>query len=472
MSKNQYSKSDSEEQNSMVGIGAAVALGLAPIIIDSCSGNADIPAVLGGKPVRKKEWPKWPVWNPATDEELVLKVLRSGVWSRAGVVAEFEKKWAETIGTKRCLSVVNGTNAMIASLVNLGIGGRDEVLIPPYTFVATALAVIQTGAIPVFVDTDPETFQIDVEKIESKITPNTKAILPVHILGLPADMERIMAIAKKHNLFVVEDACQGWLAEINNKKVGSFGDAGCFSFQSYKNLPIGEGGAIVSDNDEFMDRCYSYHNYGNPYGTLVGDVGSGTVIPGTKLRMTEYQAAIGLVQMKRLEEDTDKRSDNASYLKSKLSEIPGIIPYKLYNNVTRAAFHIFPFRYKKEEFDGLSRVEFLKALTAEGIPCSGGYSPLNKMPFLANTFKTKNFQKMYPPERLNFQKYTEQNQCPENDILCEEAVWFSQNMLIGEKSDMDDIASAIRKIQQNAGKLKNMVQTISRIPNQVNYLVY
>jgi perosamine synthetase len=472
MSKSKYSRREFVKQNSMAGLGAAVALSVVPTLLTSCSGNIDTPAILGGKPVRTKKWPGWPIWNQATDEEQVLKVIRSGVWSRARVVSEFEMKWAETIGTKRCLTVINGTNALITALVNLGIGGRDEVIVPPYTFVATILAVIQTGAMPVFVDTDPETFQIDAEKIEAKITPNTKAILPVHILGLPANMERIMEIAKKHNLFVVEDACQGWLAEINNKKVGSFGNAGCFSFQSYKNLPIGEGGAIVSDDEEFMDKCYSYHNYGNPYGTLVGDVGSGTLIAGTKLRMAEYQAAIGLVQMKRLEEQTVKRNENAAYLQSQLKKIPGILPYKLYKNVTRAAFHLFPFRYKKEEFEGLSRVEFIKALTAEGISCSGGYEPLNKMPYLSSAFKTKNFQKMYPPELLNYNKYLEQNQCPVNDNLCEEAVWFSQNMLIAEKSDMDDIVKAIKKIQKNAGKLKNVEHMLLRTPDQEDYLVY
>jgi perosamine synthetase len=472
MSREKHSKGESAKQNSTDDLKAAVAVGGLITILAGCKGNIGTPAILGGRPIRTEDWPEWPIWNQATDEEQVLKVIRSGVWSRAGVVTEFEKKWAEMIGTKRCLAVINGTNALIAALVNLGIGGRDEVIVPPYTFVATILAVIQTGAMPVFVDTDLETFQIDTEKIEAKITSRTKAILPVHILGLPANMERIMEIAKKHNLFVVEDACQGWLAEINNKKVGSFGNAGCFSFQSYKNLPLGEGGAIVSDDEELMDRCYSYHNYGNPYGTLVGDIGSGTLIPGTKLRMAEYQAAIGLVQMKRLEQQTTKRSENAAYLQSQLKEIPGILPYKLYENVTRAAFHLFPFRYKKEEFGGLSRVEFIKALTSEGIPCSGGYEPLYKMPYLANAFKTKNFQKMYPPEVLDFNKYLAANQCPVNDNLCEEAVCFSQNMLITEKSDMDDIVTAIKKIQKNAGKLKAMEHLLLRVPDKQNYLVY
>jgi len=454
MSKTNLSRREFVKKNSMAGLGAAVAMGAAPTLMANCATDTGTPAVLGGQKIRTKGWPEWPMWNPATDEEQLMKVIRSGVWSRAGVVTEFEKKWAELIGAKRCLAVVNGTNALIASLVQLGIGGGDEVLVPPYTFIATTASILQAGAMPVFVDTDPETFQIDPSKIEARITPRTKAILPVHILGLPADMPRIMAIAKKHNLLVIEDACQGWLAEIDGKKVGTFGNAGCFSFQNSKNIPIGEGGAIVSDDDAFIDRCYSYHNYGNAHGTMVGEVGAGTVIPGTKLRMAEYQAAIGLAQLKRLEEQTTKRNENAAYLRSQIKKVPGILPYKLNPKVTRAAFHLFPFRYKKEEFKGLTRGEFIKALGAEGIPASGGYTPLNKMPYLANAFKTKNFKLMFPAEMLDYDKYMERNQCPVNDQLCEEAVWFGQNMLLAEKSDMDDIATAISRIYKNADKIK------------------
>ena len=436
---------------------SAAAFALSTIPTFGITKTAKTPAIMGSQKLRTKGWPGWPIWNPATDEEQVLKVLRSGVWSRAGVVTEFEKKWAETIGTKRCLAVVNGTNALIAALVQLGIGGGDEVIVPAYTFIATIAAVLQTGAMPIFVDTDPETFQIDADKIEAKITSRTKAILPVHILGLPADMIKIMAIARKHNLLVVEDACQAHLAEIDHKKVGTFGNAGCFSFQNSKNMAIGEGGAIVSDDEAFMDRCYSYHNYGHPYGTMVGEVGSDVVIAGTKLRMTEYQAAIGLAQLKRLEEETTKRNENAAYLKAQIEKIPGILPYKFSEKVTRATFHLFPFRYKKEEFKGLTRVEFLKALNAEGIPCSSGYSPLNKMGFMENVLKSKNFQLMYPPEILDYKKYMESNQCPVNDQLCEEAVWIGQWSLLAEKSDMDNIAIAIERIHRNADKIKNII---------------
>ncbi|HNR42456.1 MAG TPA: DegT/DnrJ/EryC1/StrS family aminotransferase [Bacteroidales bacterium] len=443
------------KKNSLAGIGAAVALSAGPTILAECSADAGVPAVLGGEKIRTKPWPSWPEWDQAADEELVLKTLRSGIWSRAKVVEEFERKWAETIGSKRCLAVVNGTNSLITALVQAGIGGGDEVIIPPYTFIATAIAVLQTGAIPVFVDTDPETYQIDARKIEAKITPRTRAIMPVHLFGFPADMTRIMAIAKKHNLIVIEDACQAWLAEINHKKVGTFGLAGCFSFQNSKNIPIGECGAIVSDDDEYMDRCYSYHNYGNPYGTVIGEVGAGTVMAGTKLRITEYQAAIGLAQLKRLDAQTTIRHKSAEYLKSRIGRIPGILTYKLNPGVTRVSYHIFPFRYRKQEFRGLSREQFIRALEAEGIPSWGGYTPLNKMPYLKNAFLSKNFKLMYQPEMLDYDKYMERNQCPLNDQLCEEAVWLMQNILLGDRSDMDDIANAIERIHKNAEKIKN-----------------
>ncbi len=418
------------------------------------NGEEAKPVVLGGEKSFTGQWPKWPVWNSATDDKQLLDVMRSGVWSRSKITDEFEKKWAAMLGAKRSLAVVNGTNALNTSLAQLEIGWGDEVIVTPYTFIASVSSILLNGAIPVFVDVDPDTFQMDPDKIEEKITPHTRAILPVHILGLPCDMERIMKIAAKHNLLVVEDACQAWLAEINGKKVGTFGNAGCFSFQNSKNMAMGEGGAIISDDDAFMDRCFSYHNYGNPYGSTAGQFSAGTVMIGTKLRITEYQAAIGLAQLKRLEAETDLRNKNAKYLQSLIGDIPGISPHKLYKNVTKAAYHLYPFRYHREAFKGLSRAGFLKALQAEGIPCSGGYSELNKMPFLENAFNSKYFKKFYPAERLNYQQYAEENNCPLNEKLCnEEAIWIPQNVLLASKSDMNKVAGAIEKIQKNAGAI-------------------
>ncbi len=455
MSDNSYSRRKFVKHGALAGLGAAVAVSVTPSPLAGSTSSAASPAILGGQPVRTKGWSRWPIWNPQTDEEQVLRALRSGVWSRSGCVAEFEKKWAELIGVKHCVTTVNGTNALITALKQLDIGGRDEVIVTPYTWIATTQAILQTGAMPVFADVDPQTYQIDPDRIEEKITSRTRAILPVHILGLPADMERIMATARKHNLLVVEDACQAWLAEINHKKVGTFGNAGCFSFQNSKHLPVGEGGAIVSDDGEFMDRCYSYHNMGLAYGSVASKGGSQFVMLGSKVRWSEYQAAVGLAQMARLETQTNTRNENADYLRRKLRDIPGIVPHRLYENATRAAYHLFPFRYQEEQFHGLSRANFLRALRAEGIPCTEGYGPdLNRAPYLQDAFQSKNIQLMYPKEMLDFDGYVERNRCPKNEQLCRETVWLSQNLLLGDTSDMDDIVRAIEKVRDHSAALK------------------
>lgn len=445
------------KKTTTAGAGAIIGSTLPSMVFASAKNH--LPAVIGGAAVSEKiNLVKWPIWIPEKDEKRVLDALRSGVWSRAGMVTEFEKEWSKTLGVKRSLTVVNGTSALIVAINQFNIRAGDEIIVTPYTFVATIQAILANNAIPVFVDVDPETFQIDPAKIEAKITPNTKAIMPVHILGLPADMDTIMAIAKKHQLIVIEDACQAPLAEINHQKVGTIGDAGCFSFQNSKNLAIGEGGAIVSNDDAFMDRCYSYHNLGLPYGSAVGSISTGSIIQGAKYRLTEYQAAIGLAQLQRLEEQTKLRNVNAAYLSSLIKDIPGITPYKLYPNVTQAAFHLFPFRYDKNQFKGLSRASFLKSLQAEGLPASGGYAPLNTQPFIQEAFASKNFQKIYNRKRIDYKLYMEKNTCPLNDVMCTEAVWFTQNILLGSKSDIESIAQTIDKIYKNAEAIKKALE--------------
>jgi dTDP-4-amino-4,6-dideoxygalactose transaminase len=408
-------------------------------------------AILGGRPVRTKSFPGWPIWDRNADEKLLLSVLRSGVWSRNKVVAEFEKQYARLMGTKRCIGTTNGTNALLTSLHCLDVGIGDEVLVTPYTFVATIQVIFLSGALPIMVDPDPETFQINPDKMEEKISEHTKAILPVHILGLPANMDKINAIAKKHNLVVVEDACQAWMAEWKGKKCGTLGDLGCFSFQNSKNLPCGEGGAIVGNDDNIMDRCYAYHDFGRGYGNVGQVEGTGFRIMGNKCRMAEYQAAILLAQMKRLEEQTETRNENAKYLTSRIKDVPGIIPHKLYDGVTRAAYHLYPFRYKKEHFNNVPRSKFLAALRAEGIPCSSGYNRVNKNAFFENALQSKNFRKAYSKKRL--ERCRQLNHCPDGDRLSDEAVWFFQSLLLGTKRDMGDIADAISKIYENRDEL-------------------
>lgn len=413
-------------------------------------GGAAKLAVQGGTPVRAKRWPAWPIWDPAA-EERILTILRSGNWFRGQgqTVTEFEGKYAKLLGAKRCTCTVNGTNALLTAMHALDVGVGDEVIVSPYTFIATYNVVLNSAALPVFADTDPETFQINPDKIEERITERTRAIMPVHILGIPADMDRINAIAKKHKLVVIEDACQAWLAQYRGKCCGTLGDLGCFSFQNSKHLPCGEGGAVVGNDEELMDRIHSYHNCGRPYGSVKG--ATGYPIVGTNRRMTEYQAAILLNQMQRLEADTQRRWANGQYLTGKIKDIPGIIPCKLYEGTTRAAYHLYPFRYKKEFFNNAPRAKFMAALSAEGIPCSGGYGPQYRDELIEDALTSKNFARSFPKARLD--QYRKELNYPDNDQLCQEAVWLGQNMLLTEKADMDDIANAIRKIYDNRDKL-------------------
>lgn len=414
--------------------------------------RASVLALLGGEPVRSKNWLKWPVWDPDA-EEPILEVLRSGDWFRlrGTRVDEFEQAYGELIGARRVLATASGTTALETALHVMNVDAGDEVIVSPYTFIATYNVVFNQKALPVFADTDPTTFTIDPEKIEEKISERTRAIIPVHIFGLPADMDRIMAIARKHNLAVVEDACQAWLAEYGDRKIGTIGDLGCFSFQNSKNIPAGEGGAVTGNDDRLMDLCHSYHNCGRPYGKGASEYAGYPLLGGNK-RMMEFQAVILLSQMKRAKKDFEQRLENAQYLDSKLKEIPGIIPYELTRSTNKSAYHIYPLRYKKEHFDDLPREKFLAALRAEGIPCSSGYEAQYKDGFMEDVLNSRGFKKLFPEQRLK--RYREElDELPENDQLTQEAVWFFQNMLLGERRDMDDIINAIQKVYDHRKKL-------------------
>jgi dTDP-4-amino-4,6-dideoxygalactose transaminase len=406
------------------------------------------PALLGGKPIRAEPFPSWPK-IASNDEKAWSDVLHQGRWCRldGSYANRFERAWASTLGAKGCVATASGTTALFTSLNGLGVGPGDEVIVPPYTFVATINVVMLQFAVPVFVDTDRETFQIDANKIESAITPRTKVILPVHLGGSSADMDKILDVAKKHKLAVLEDACQAHLAEWRERKVSTIGDLGCFSFQASKNLNSGEGGAILSNDEHLLDRCRSFHDNGRGRRESSFEF----IRNGSNHRITEFQAALLNEQLTRLEGQTKVREQNASYLTRLLREIPGITPSRMYDGCTRNAYHLYMFRYDPKAFAGLPRDQFLKALEAEGIPCSGGYKPLNKGPFIEATLQSQHYRNIYPEKELS--AYKERNHCPENDKLCDEAVWFTQTMLLGPRSDMDQIAEAIGKIQRSAAQL-------------------
>jgi dTDP-4-amino-4,6-dideoxygalactose transaminase len=409
------------------------------------------PALLGGKPVRTKPPHRWPVIDEREDKAM-LETVRSGKWFRGSGpnVTHFEQAYAKATGAKNCVATNSGTSALFTSLNAVGVSAGDEVIVAPYTFIATVTVILLHHALPIFVDTDPETFQIDARKIEAAITDRTTAIVPVHLGGSAADLDTILAVAKQHKLPVVEDACQSHLGEWHGRKLGTWGDTGCFSFQASKNLNCGDGGAIITNSDEWADQCYSFHNQCRPRRTSSREAVA-TSSRGGNFRMTEFQAAILLAQMTRLEDQMQTREQNADYLRGLLKEIPGIVPAKMYDNCSRNAYHLFMYRYQKEHFGGLPRKRFLEALRAEGVDCNAGYGMLNKEAFIKNSLASRSWQRLFPAEALA--KWEERTACPANDKLSEEAAWFTQTTLLGPRSDMDQMAEAIRKIQKHAGDL-------------------
>ncbi len=408
------------------------------------------PAILGGAPVRGKSFTQWPVFDE-TEEKALLGVLRSGKWYRGNgqMVRKFEEQYAQLTGSKHCLAMANGTSALLCSLAALDAGPGDEVILPPYTFVATLNVIFARHALPVFVDTDIETFQIDHRKIEAAITPRTRVLLPVHLGGASAHIDEILATAKKHNLPVLEDACQSHLGEWKKGKVGTFGTLGCFSFQASKNLNSGEGGAVLTQDAAILDRISEFHSNSSSHHARTRRAGIHD--SGLNLRMPEFQAALLLAQMTRLETQSQTRESNARYLTQLLNEIPGIAPARMYEGNSRNAYHLYMFRYDRSRFSNLDRGKFLAAMSAEGIPCSRGYTRMNKEPIMANVLASRAYRKIYGEKEL--EQWRERNQCPANDRLCDEAVWFTQTMLLGTRSDMEQIAEAIRRIQRHAGEM-------------------
>jgi len=455
MPKDKVTRRSFLKSSGLAAAGAVLATQAAPTVAQT---DATVPAILGGPKARTKGWGKWPQWDTEKFNPRMNEVMERGVWSRSGKVTEFEKKWAEMHGSKHCLSTVNGTNALSAAWMQLDIRPGDEVICSPYTFSASIFGILYKGAMPVWADIDPTTFQVDPEKIKEKITPKTKGILPVHICGYPSDMPAIMKIAREHNLFVVEDACQAHLAEIDGKRVGTFGNAGCFSFQASKNLAIGEGGGILTDDTDYYHRLYSYHNFGYASGSASGQISSITaLILANKIRMAEYQAVIGLCQMEKLEEQHKIRNENGAYLNEKLAAYPGVTPVKLHKGASAASYYIYSMIYNPEGLDGMPRERFIKALNAEGVPAGTGYpkDPIYAQPMLYEVFKSDIYQKFYSADELDFEKYKQRNHCPALMKTFDSALWMWQGgLMLGSKADMDDIVNAVDKIHNNVAKIK------------------
>ena len=395
-------------------------------------------AINGGPKTIEKDF-EWPVFDD-TDVNAVAEIVRSGKWGNpdcGDVVETFEKEFASFCGAKYALTCVNGSVALRLALIACGVKPGDEVIVTPYTFIATASIVLEANCVPVFVDIDPDTYNINPALIEKFITARTKAIIPVHFAGQACSMDSIMGIAKKYNLRVIEDACHGHGAEYKGKKLGSIGDAGCFSFQSSKNLTSGEGGMIITNDESLYDMMNSLRNVGR----VKGGQWYEHHFAGCNYRITQMQAILLSNQLKRLAEQTDRRHENGTYLNSLLEKIDGIKPLTRGLGETKHSYHIYIFKYDKSKFNNLSKVDFSRMLAAEGVPCFMGYpEPLYKQPL----FQQKNFMCYAIPEEVDYSDVF----CPETEKAChEEAVWIFQNTMLGTKEDMDKFAEAILKIQ-------------------------
>jgi dTDP-4-amino-4,6-dideoxygalactose transaminase len=397
-------------------------------------------ALFGGAPVRSRPFTGWPVFGKP-EEERLLATLRSGNWGRLDgpEVAEFEHRFAAMHGCRHGIAVANGTVSLRIALLAADIGAEDEVIVPPYTFVSTASAVIEANAIPVFADVDLNTFNMDPAAVEAVVTPRTRAIIPVHFAGHPADMDAMMAIAREHELIVDEDAAHAHGASYQARPAGSLGHVASFSFQSSKNLTSGEGGVITTNDDALAESCRSIQNCGRvPDGMWYEH----HVISGN-YRLGEFQGAVLNCQLDRLEEQTRTRDSNGRYLASRLAGLPGLHPQTRLAVCTRHSYHLFMLRLAAAF--GAPRPAVLSALEAEGVPCSAGYGySLPDQPL----FRNKAFGP-YLPDASPSLDYS-QAHCPNSDLLCrEQSIWLEQNLLLGSREDMDDIARAFEKIYEH-----------------------
>jgi dTDP-4-amino-4,6-dideoxygalactose transaminase len=423
-------------------------------------------ALVGGTPLRTTPFPTWPVFD-AAEEQALLQVLRSGQWwrfaFREGVelsepeegersqVALFQEEFAQTHDCRFGIAGANGTAALELGIRALDFDVGDEIIVPAYTYVASATCVLQNNLVPVFVDVDSDTYNIDPARIEEAITDRTRAVLVVHFGGQPADMDQVLTIAEKHGLPVIEDAAHAHGCEWNKQKAGSFGVFSAFSFQASKNMTAGEGGILCTNDEALAAECdaltwagrragrpwYEFHRLGWNY------------------RMTEFQAALLRVQLGRLDEQVRLRQHNARYLSDKLEGVEGVSPLVQDARTTLHGYHLYIFRYDEERV-GVSREKFIDALVAEGIPATSGYPfPLYKNPMFLN----KRFINAAFPlgtayhDDVDYASFEEC--CPVTERACgKEAVWLPQNVFLGNEQDMDDVAGAIEKVLHHAEELR------------------
>ena len=388
-------------------------------------------AILGGEPVRQKPFARYPVFDER--ELLALReVLESGIWGGYNPkVKEFEQAFADFHQARFGITAANGTVTLETALSAAGIGPGDEVIVPPISFIATATAVLRIGATPVFADIDQATYNLDPSRVEEALTERTRAIIPVHFAGQPADMDALMSMAERRGLIVIEDCAHAHGATWRGKSIGSFGHFGSFSFQASKNLTAGEGGFLTTNNEELAEIARSICNQGRRNGGGWFE----HVRLGTNYRLTGWQAAILLTQLSRLPEQIERRNENARFLNEQLSGINLISLPFVDERVTCHSYYLYMIRLNLDRFPGITKDNFVRALTAEGIPTSPGY------PY-----------PLYKNQVFNDYKHI-RNDCPAAEKMCSNSFWLSHEIMLSQPDSLNDVFSAIEKIANGLGDL-------------------
>ncbi len=408
-------------------------------------------AINGGNPVTREPFPIWPVYgNP--ERENLLRAFDSGKWGslHGTFVREFEEKFSQFSRVRHAVAVTNGSVALAIALKSSGIGPGDEVIVPGYTFIASAMSVLDALAKPVFADIEPQTLNIDINSAEALINEHTKAIMPVHFAGRPADLIKIQSLAQKHGLAVVEDACQAWGSVFKGIPVGSKSEAACFSFQSSKNISSGEGGMIITDSDEVYEIAKSLSNCGRSEKGLW----YAHYRYGGNYRMTEFQAAVLIAQLERYPSLQSLREKNALELDRVISAMNGYRTLSSLEKDSVSSWHIYPFMIDNSQWEDITKADIVDAVRAEGVPLSAGYSlPVYKQP----VFTENNFGPGGGPQRCfntdfpDFNKFS----LPNTEKACSaEAVWITQNMLLSEKPGIKNITEALEKVFDNRDELR------------------
>jgi len=418
-------------------------------------------AILGGEKTRKELYPQWPVWDQR-DIDAVTEVIKSGRWGGypypGPKTAELAQKFAELQGGGYAVVMANGTVTMEVALRAAGVGWGDEVIVPAYTFQATASAPMAAGAIPVIVDIDPNTYCLDARAAEKAITPKTKAIIPVHLGSNMANMDAVMALADKFNLVVVEDCAHAHGAKWRGMGAGTIGDFGSFSLQSSKTLTTGEGGILLCKSPEMAAKAASIIDCGRPHALGGGEeVDSEDYQVGGNFRLSEIAAALALVGIERFPAQAKQREVMAAYMDEALSEIPGVRVLQRDERPTTRSFYRYVFAVQPAEF-GVEHDVLCAALDAEGINCWVGYEAMHNYT-LFQPLKSKLAVPKAFPEYFDFAKMD----LPEATRACEhEAVWLDEAVFRAGHQGVDDAVSAIKKIQVNAKELAEAAKNLRR----------